>query len=332
MPQTLRVAVIGGSGHQSLTSAFGKTARCVAIAADGLDEGAKAYLSLPWAADAPYFGDWRKMLDEVKPEVISLGAWPARNAEYILAALNRGMHVVSDKPIATTPEELGQIHDALRNSPNLHMMTEFTMRAAPIYMAARDAVRSGKVGDVALVTAQKSYRFGSSRPDYYRKRSSFPGTIMYVGCHVIDLAYWITGLKYTAAVAGLQGNIARREYGEFEDHAIIMLKMEKGVDVSMNMDYLRPATAPTHGDDRIRIAGSMGVIECRDDKCVIITQDQPPTELASGGHAIEPGLEMVETLRGRGRGIYSTADSLYIAGVLIKARECADAGKCLEIA
>lgn len=27
------------------------------------------------------------------------------------------------------------------------------------------------------------------------------------------------------------------------------------------MDYLRPATAPTHGDDRVRIAGTSGVVE-----------------------------------------------------------------------
>jgi len=303
----------------------------VAIAADGLDDKARDYVSAPWAAGAPYFEDWQKMLDEVKPEVLSLGTWPAKNGPYIVAALKRGIHVVSDKPIANSAAELSDLRAVTRQNPGLHLLTEFTMRLGPAFMAAREAVRSGKIGDVVLVTGQKSYRFGASRPDFYKTRQGFPGTIMFVGCHIMDLAYWITGLKYTGALCGVQGNIAKKEYGQFEDHAIILLQMEKGVDVVMHMDYLRPAAAPTHGDDRLRIAGSKGVIEVRDGKCVLITQEQPPTELAVGGHDEHAGLELVETLRGRGRGAFSTAESLVMAEVLLKARECADSGKAVKI-
>jgi predicted dehydrogenase len=329
--QEFRVAVIGGRGHQSLTPGIGRGAKLVAIAADGCDDEAKKYLTAPWAAGAPYFEDWKEMLRKAKPEVISLGAQPARNGPIIIAALKRGIHVVTDKPIANTPAELRRLRALTAANPKLHLLTEFTMRSAAAFMAARDAVRSGKIGDVVLVTGQKSYRFGASRPDFYKSREGYPGTIAFVGCHIIDLAHWITGIKYVAALAGAQGNIAKKDYGQFEDHAIVLLKMANGADAVMHMDYLRPAAAPTHGDDRIRVAGSMGVIEVRDEKCVLITQDQPPTELATGGHDREAYAELLATLRGGGRGIYSTAESLYMAEVILKARKCVDDGKAQKI-
>lgn len=329
--QEFRVAVIGGRGHQSLTPGIGRGAKLVAIAADGCDDEAHKYQASPWAAGAPYFTDWKEMLRKVKPDVISLGAQPARNGPIIIEALKRGIHVVSDKPIANSPAELRRIRALLAANPKLNLLTEFTMRSGPAFLAARDAVRAGKIGEVVLVTGQKSYRFGASRPDFYKSREGYPGTIAFVGCHIIDLAYWITGLKYTAALGGLQGNIAKKDYGEFEDHAIVLLKMANGADVVMHMDYLRPAAAPTHGDDRIRIAGSKGVVEVRDEKCVIITQDQSPLEIGVGGHDREACMELLATLRGGGRGIYTTAESLYMAEVLLKARKSVDDNKPQKI-
>ncbi len=326
------VAVIGGRGHQSLTPGIGRGAKLVGIASDGIDDEAKKYAAAAWAAGAPYFDSWQEMLRKTKPEVISLGAQPSCNGPIIIAALKRGIHVVSDKPIANTPAELRRIRALLAANPKLHLLTEFTMRSAPAYMAARNAVRSGKVGEVVLVTGQKSYRFGASRPEFYKSRAGYPGTIAFVGCHIMDLGYWITGLKYVAATAGAQGNIARKDYGEFEDHAVVLLKMKNGADAVMHMDYLRPAAAPTHGDDRIRVAGSKGVVEVRDEKCILITQDQTPVELASGGHDREACLELLATLRGGGRGIYSTAESLYMAEVILKARKCVDEGRPQKIA
>ena len=330
--QELRVAMIGGNGHHSLRGAFGRGAKLVAVASDGLDNAAKAFMQQPYAAGAPYFENYEEMLDQVKPEAISLGAWPARMFPYIMSALKRKVHVVTDKPIAVTPAQLRALRRQTEKNPRVLLLTEFTMRSAPAFMAAREAVRAGRVGDVVMVTAQKSYRFGASRPDFYKRRDSFPGTVMFVGCHVIGLAYWITGLKYAAALAGAKGNIAKKDYGEFEDHAIIMFKMENDVDAIMHMDYLRPAAAPTHGDDRIRIAGSKGVLEVRDERCLLLTQDQPPAELAHGGHDPDAGIEFVETIRGRGRGIYSTAESLYMADVLIKARDSVDKNRVIKMA
>ena len=54
-----------------------------------------------------------------------------------------------------------------------------------------------------------------------------------------------------------------------------MLTMRNGGVASVTLDYLRPAAAPTHGDERLRIAGTRGVIETAlvEQKVTLITAD-----------------------------------------------------------
>lgn len=333
--QELRIAIVGGRGHQSLIPAVGAGthSRLVAVAADGCDEAAKEWMNAEAAKGATYYESYEKMLDEVRPDVVSIGSQPACAAPIILAALRRGVQVVSDKPIANSDAELEQIRQLLAANPKLNVLTEFVMRMQAPFLAMREAVRSGKIGEPVLIQGQKSYRFGASRPDYYKSRRTYPGTILFVGSHLIDLGWWVTGVEYAAVQGAVQGNVGRKDYGTFEDHAAVVFKLKNGGAAVMNMDYLRPAAALTHGDDRLRVAGTQGVIEVREDKCTLITHDQRPTELAVGGHDNrKPALELFATLRGKGTGAFSNAESLYLARVLLKAREAADTGKTVSLA
>jgi len=326
----IRAAMVGGRGHHFIKAGFGtiEGLTLAAISADGKDETARNYMDMDFCGpDTRYFDDYEKMLDSAKPDVVSVGTWPARNAPFILKALERDIHVIADKPIVNSADELHQVKDALAARPHLLLLTEFDMRTRPVFLAMRDVVRSGRIGEVVLAQGQKSYRFGESRPDYYKTREGFPGTFMFIGCHLVDLTYYVTGLGYTSA-QGLQGNVAKKEYGRFEDHAAFLGGLENGGAAVLHADYLRPAAAPTHGDCRLRVIGGNGVVEARDNRCEVITQDDPPTEVCAEGPARDAtAIEMVKTLRGEGSGIYSVEDSLYIAGTMLKVREALDSGE-----
>ena len=329
MGDEIRVAMIGGNGHHYITGAFGAIpdVRLVAMAADGHDDRILRYREEPYCdSSVSYFENYEDMLDAVKPDLVSVGCQPCFNAAATGAALERGIHVVSDKPIANSDDELARLKSLSAANPDCLLVTEFDMRAREVFAAARQTVQDGAVGQVVLVQAQKSYRFGNSRPDFYKSREGFPGTVVFIGSHVIDMAYWATGLRYTS-VQGAQGNISKREYAGCEDHAALLFTLENGAKAVMHADYLRPAAAPTHGDDRIRIAGSKGIVEVRDERCVVMTQDRPPEEICTtprdhGAMA----REVIAMVRGQGSGIFSNADSLYIAAILLKAREAVDTG------
>lgn len=330
----LRVAVVGARGHFSIRPGIGPetNSRFVGIAADGYDDEARKLLEQDATKGLPYFDDYRQMIDATHPNVVSVGAQPAHCGQVILAALERGISVVSDKPVADTNEELARMRTLLGADANRRLVTEFTMRLEPAYMAMHDAVRAGKIGEPILVQAQKSYRFGDARPDFYKTRKGYPGTIIFAGSHIIDLCYWVTGLKYDLVQGGLSGNLSKKEYGEFDDHGAVLMRLSNGGTAVMHMDYLRPKAAPTHGDDRMRIAGSRGVIEVRDGRCVLITPEEAPHDIGGGpvDHKLI-ALEIIETLRGRGKGVFGNAESLYIGDVLLRAREAADTARAVKI-
>ena len=49
-----------------------------------------------------------------------------------------------------------------------------TMRAVPALAAVQQAVHAGAIGDPLMSFSQKTYRWGKTRPDFYRDRKTFP--------------------------------------------------------------------------------------------------------------------------------------------------------------
>src|SRR5690606_24708979 len=139
------------------------------------------------------------------------------------------------------------------------------------FAKARELIHLGAIGDVVMVQAQKSYRFGTSRPDFYKTRALFGGIIPWVGTHAIDFARWCTGLSYET-VTGRHGNRSFPAYGEMEDHAALFFTMKGGVPCLVTADFLRPEGAKTHSDDRLRVTGSKGVVEIRRTNVMITTE------------------------------------------------------------
>lgn len=318
----IRVAFIGNTGHFKIYSCLGSDGvELVAAAPDGYNpEVSRAAEQL----SAPVFDDYRRMLDETRPDVASLGCWYAHNGEAAIECLRRGIHVLTDKPAVNSWAELAEAA-SLAKKGNLHFLTEFEFRSDILYGAAAGAVRDGLIGQPVLVRGQKSYQFRDSRPDFYRYREHYAGTAMWIASHMIDMVSWATGLDYLS-FSGLQGNISRPEYGQMEDHVALLARLEKGAAAMITADFLRPSGAPDHADDRLRIAGSRGVVEVIGNECRLVTATEAPKVLAVRAEhdKTATGLKFIETLRGRGDGTFSTAETLRMARCLLAARDALD--------
>ena len=324
----VRVASIGGAGHFNIKRGFGQIQGLtyVAAASDGYGEP-RPLAALP---ESSIYADYRTMLDEVRPDVATLGCWYAHNGEVALECLRRGIHVVTDKPALNTWEEWEQATRLCGENPELVFITEFPMRMTPAIRAAHDAVRAGRIGRPVLVRAQKSYRFGV-RPDFFKRREHFSGLVMWVASHAIDYASWASGLDYVS-FQGLQGNLSRPDYGEMEDHVALLAQMSDGVTGVITADYLRPAAAPTHGDDRLRIAGTQGIVEVMDGVCTLVTADAAPAIIGQGeATALAVASEYVAALRGGGSSFFSTTEILRMARALLAARDAVDSAQVVRL-
>lgn len=256
----MRVGLVGLQGHYGTVLEGLSEAGCELVAVCDEDEEALASArSWPQAGShLKTYTDYRKMLDTEALDLVAESGTDDCRAEVICACAERGLHVLAEKPLAYDLEQLARVREAVARS-GVHLSMLLTMRFEPAYRVVREQVAAGAIGEVCQAAMQKSYRLGN-RPAWQRNRATFSGIIPFIGIHGLDLIRWTTGREFVQA-AGFAANVGHPEIGDMEDSACVALQLDNGGTAALRLDYCRPAAAPTHGDDRLRLAGSQGVIE-----------------------------------------------------------------------
>ncbi len=336
MPDTLpplRLAFLGGNGHHYMRAALkdtGLTIDAVAVgpgAGDG--EAARRSFAPTLDAGATWYDDANVLLDAFKPNLVSVGTLYAHNGDIARLALQRGVPVVSDKPVAGTWESYRALDAALTPQGSPALLTEFDFRSRKSFRAAARAVADGLIGEVVLASAQKSYRFGE-RPDFYRRREDYGSTLLWIASHGIDAMRFVTGQALTAVFAR-HGNVAKPDYATMEDHCTATYALGNGGTGLVHADLLRPAAAPSHGDDRFRVVGSLGQLEIQNDLCTLITHDAGPRDLTDTVSPQPIHRELLAAAFHGDRRYYSSAASLELARILLITRDAADTGQFMAI-
>jgi predicted dehydrogenase len=216
------------------------------------------------------YTDWREMLERENPRLVCIDGPFHLHAEMCVEALKRNIHVFCEKPIAITLEQLDAVEQALAaGSARIYSMV--ALRYEPAFQTAIDFIRKGGIGKVKIISARKSYKLGK-RPEFFKRRSTYGGTIPWVGSHAID---WIMSIADSKVkrVWAVQSHNDNFDHGELEISASCLLEMTNGIHAQASIDYLRPAASPTHGDDRVRIAGTRGVIDVDRGRIQLIDKD-----------------------------------------------------------
>ena len=276
-----------------------------------------------------FYDDWTTMLDKADLDIVALCRPYPLNTEAAIAALERNIHVVSEKPVATTFDALNRLEEARVNS-RARLTAMFSMRFGPPFLAARKAVADGLIGEPILATGQKSYKFGT-RPHFFRERDTYGGSIPWVAIHAIDYVRWVSGLDYTQVTA-LHGNASHADYPGCEDHGGILYRLANGGTAVINLDYLRPESASTHGDDRLRIAGSEGIVEIVDcgTRTLLLREGETPRDLPLP-ESINLLSDFVADLNGESTHLVEPYEATYVTRLALMAREAADKGKILSL-
>jgi predicted dehydrogenase len=323
----IRLGLIGATSHWQTYAPALKLVpelKLVAVAVAGPEETTGAFDHAPGLTlDTRRYDDARKMLDTERLDVVQVSARNDRIPAWSLACLERGLHVMAEKPLAMDlPALEGLFHAAQKSKAALVPM--HTMRGVPALAAVQQAVRAGAIGDPLLSFSQKTYRWGSDRPDFYRSRKTFPGLAPWIGIHAFDWLYWILGDAFTE-VQGREATTARPDFTACGSQAAFILTMRNGGLATVTLDYLRPAAAPTHADERLRIAGTRGVIETAlvEKKVTLIAENEAPRPLALTPQT-DIFTQFARSLRGDAPPPFRLHEACRITEIAIKAQQAAD--------
>jgi len=108
-----------------------------------------------------------QMLDDLladpRVELVSLCSARREQAGHAIRALRAGKHVYAEKPCAMEEADLDAILDAARESGRMFHEMAGTAFDQP-YLAMREIVRAGRIGEVVQVICEKSYPYHDGRP------------------------------------------------------------------------------------------------------------------------------------------------------------------------
>jgi predicted dehydrogenase len=182
LPGKVRVVMIGKEGHTAEVTAPAKQLPEIEIVAT-LDGKA----------------DYRPVLDREKPDIVGVCNDNGARAALILACAERGLNFIAEKPFAIKLEDLERCKRAVEKSKVRYTMM-LPLRFSPHFLALKEIVASGQIGDIAQIGGQKSYK-PAPEVAWRSKAATYGGTIPWVGIHMADLMRWTSGREFLSAAA-----------------------------------------------------------------------------------------------------------------------------------
>jgi predicted dehydrogenase len=325
LPKKIRVGIIGFEGHTAeITGALDRLPDVEIVAY--WDSGGKKQ---PKLGSAKPYSDWRELLDREKLDVVAVTNNNGERAGVIVEAAKRKINVVAEKPLAIDRAGLAQVGEAVERS-RISLGMLLPMRYEPRFLALKKIVSEGQVGEILQIAGQKSYKLGSRAP-WFHKASTYGGSITWVGIHMLDLMRWTSGREFTS-VAGFETKRGKDE-GDMEIATASVLQLDNGGLATLRVDYLRPETATTHGDDRLRLAGTKGIVEYQASTGVtLMTSDGAPKVVSDLPPAQSLFIDYLNATYNGKAPTLPLADIYRICEVTLAAEEASNRGAMIRIA
>jgi predicted dehydrogenase len=162
----------------------------VAVASRDLDK-ARSYAK-EWKIPK-FYGSYESLLEDPDINIVYISLPNRLHAEWTIKALQAGKHVLCEKPLAISLEQVDAIIAAARQTGRI-AVEAFMYRHHPQTLRLKEMADQGSLGEICLVRGAFSYTI--SRPDNVRLVADLGGgSIWDVGCYPINYARFILGTE-----------------------------------------------------------------------------------------------------------------------------------------
>ena len=202
--------------------------RMEALARDGLaqvaavaDPRAEALAAAAEVApEAGRAGSLEELLEQDLDGIV-IATPSALHADQAAAALERGLAVFCQKPLARDAEETQRVLEAARTADRL-LAVDLSYRHVEALRAAHEQLASGAIGQLHTIDLVFHNAYGPDKPWFTDPELAGGGCLIDLGTHLVDLALWLTSGKAvgveTARTLSLHGHAV-------EDHATAELSI-----------------------------------------------------------------------------------------------------------
>lgn len=186
-------------------------------------------------------GDYRQMMDEAKPDIITIAVPTALHAEVALDAIERGIHVLVEKPIAEHEADARAMIDAAR-SHNVTLAVGHIERHNPAVRMLKRHLEAGQLG--------RTFEMHAERVGPFPARIRDVGVVFDLATHDIDAIRYLADGVITRVYAETQQNI----HSSREDMVSGLLRFDNGITGVLQVNWLTPTKSR-----RLSVTGAGGM-------------------------------------------------------------------------
>lgn len=187
--------------------------------------------SLAAGRSARSFTDWRRMIEEASLDAVIVALPHALHRDVTVAAAEAGLHVLVEKPMATSVEACDMMIAACERA-GVVLGVCHALRHHRQFRVASEIVEAGELGAPVTVSVRRSTDYDRpTRPGWFLDPEVAGGGIMFnLGSHAIDLIQWFGG----APVKRVLGRTATSDSSlSVETEGMALLQLTNGLHASV---------------------------------------------------------------------------------------------------
>ncbi|WP_409405136.1 Gfo/Idh/MocA family protein [Priestia megaterium] len=210
------------------------------------------------------YTNYEELLASGTVEAVSVCTPNYLHAPISVAALNSGVHVLCEKPMAISEEEAKAMIEAAKTNGK-KLMIGHNQRFVASHQKARELIEKGEIGKIySFRTA-----FGHGGPEgwsvdgkeswFFKKDEAFIGAMGDLGVHKTDMLRYILNEEIVEVGAFVESNA--KDFANVDDNAVCVLKTESGI-----IGTLAASWAYNGKEDNSTIVyGEKGILRLEDD-------------------------------------------------------------------
>jgi predicted dehydrogenase len=255
--ETVRFGVVGvggmGSHHIGYIDSV-PHAKLTAVCDTHPDRLVKARSKHP---DVQAFERYHDLLGSGAVDAVLIATPHYQHPEIAIAAMDRGIHVLSEKPAAVSVTEARRMNEAHVRHPELTFGLMFQMRTSPWAQKLRQLIADGELGEITRITwlvtdwfrTWTYYASGGWRATW---KGEGGGVLLNQCPHNLDLLHWLFGGMMPTRVTAV-ASIGKTHPIEVEDEVSAILEYASGA-----IGHFITSTGEAPGTSRLEVAGDRG--------------------------------------------------------------------------
>ena len=198
------------------------------------------------------YADVETMLETERLDAVTICAPPGDHAPLAIKCLERGLHVLCEKPLAPTTSDAAEMFAVARHHGRM-LVVASKFRHVPEVQLARELLQSGELGEpVSFGITFCSPVDMSGRWNAERTRSG-GGVIIDNGCHAFDIVYFLFG-----SVTRVHSTLLKPvQHLPVEDSATVRIWAGEGVIGTADLSW----SWSTGRDTYLTVQGTRGILE-----------------------------------------------------------------------